>query len=116
HRILPPRQIVIINIVELYSNNLLPMHTAHANDPRYPIGYDALLAAAGAREHKDQPVVRLDGVALRRIQLGEERVAVQHQPIVPERGLRLLPGSYSTVTDFARFRGWSTSQPRRTAM
>jgi hypothetical protein len=23
---------------------------------------------------------------------------------------------YSTVTDFARFRGWSTSQPRRTAM
>jgi hypothetical protein len=24
--------------------------------------------------------------------------------------------SYSTVTDFARFRGWSTSQPRRTAM
>ena len=24
--------------------------------------------------------------------------------------------SYSTVTDFARFLGWSTSQPRRTAM
>ncbi len=23
---------------------------------------------------------------------------------------------YSTVTDFARLRGWSTSQPRRTAM
>lgn len=23
---------------------------------------------------------------------------------------------YSTVTDFARFLGWSTSQPRRTAM
>src|SRR5947207_2937672 len=23
---------------------------------------------------------------------------------------------YSTVTDFARFRGWSTSHPRRTAM
>ena len=23
---------------------------------------------------------------------------------------------YSTVTDFAKFRGWSTSQPRRTAM
>ncbi len=29
----------------------------------------------------------------------------------------LLPGSdYSTVTDLARLRGWSTSQPRRTAM
>ena len=25
-------------------------------------------------------------------------------------------GRYSTVTDFARFRGWSTSHPRRTAM
>jgi hypothetical protein len=24
-------------------------------------------------------------------------------------------GAYSTVTDLARFRGWSTSQPRRTA-
>ena len=24
--------------------------------------------------------------------------------------------NYSTVTDFARFLGWSTSQPRRTAM
>ena len=24
--------------------------------------------------------------------------------------------NYSTVTDFARLRGWSTSQPRRTAM
>jgi hypothetical protein len=24
--------------------------------------------------------------------------------------------TYSTVTDFARFLGWSTSQPRRTAM
>jgi hypothetical protein len=23
---------------------------------------------------------------------------------------------YSTVTDFARLRGWSTSQPRRTAI
>jgi uncharacterized protein YjdB len=27
-----------------------------------------------------------------------------------------LSGTYSTVTDFARFRGWSTSHPRRTAM
>jgi len=28
----------------------------------------------------------------------------------------LMADGYSTVTDFARFRGWSTSQPRRTAM
>ncbi len=27
----------------------------------------------------------------------------------------LMPRRYSTVTDFARFRGWSTSQPRRIA-
>ena len=26
-----------------------------------------------------------------------------------------LAGAYSTVTDLARLRGWSTSQPRRTA-
>jgi hypothetical protein len=34
------------------------------------------------------------------------------------RTLRLQPdhATYSTVTDFARFLGWSTSQPRRTAM
>jgi hypothetical protein len=29
---------------------------------------------------------------------------------------RMAKQFYSTVTDFARFRGWSTSQPRRTAM
>jgi hypothetical protein len=27
-----------------------------------------------------------------------------------------LESAYSTVTDLARLRGWSTSQPRRTAM
>jgi hypothetical protein len=27
----------------------------------------------------------------------------------------LAVAGYSTVTDFARFRGWSTSQPRSTA-
>jgi hypothetical protein len=32
------------------------------------------------------------------------------------RFLILKPYPYSTVTLFARFRGWSTSAPRRTAM
>ena len=32
------------------------------------------------------------------------------------RARRLGANGYSTVTDFARLRGWSTSQPRRTAM
>jgi hypothetical protein len=36
---------------------------------------------------------------------------VHHASILAENA----PG-YSTVTDFARFLGWSTSQPRRTAM
>jgi len=30
--------------------------------------------------------------------------------------VRLSSGSYSTVTLLARFLGWSTSQPRMTAM
>jgi hypothetical protein len=30
--------------------------------------------------------------------------------------LHSRPVPYSTVTDLARFLGWSTSQPRRTAM
>jgi hypothetical protein len=34
-----------------------------------------------------------------------------HADILAENG-----AGYSTVTDFARLRGWSTSQPRRTAM
>jgi len=33
-----------------------------------------------------------------------------------EPGARNKIKNYSTVTDFARLRGWSTSQPRRTAM
>ncbi len=62
------------------------MHAAHAQEPGDPVRDDARLAAAGAREHEEGPVARRHGVALRRIQLGEERVAVQHQPIVPYAG------------------------------
>jgi hypothetical protein len=43
-------------------------------------------------------------------------------PLKPKDGLNgppvglIGPSAYSTVTDFAKFRGWSTSQPRLTAM
>jgi hypothetical protein len=32
------------------------------------------------------------------------------------RGIRAIAPRHSTVTDFAKFRGWSTSHPRLTAM
>ena len=35
-------------------------------------------------------------------------------PYYDQEAERQRPGGYSTVTDFARFRGWSTSHPRRT--
>src|SRR5262249_872415 len=38
-------------------------------------------------------------------------------PVAPgSRGKPSVPGDYSTVTDFARFRGWSTSVPISTAV
>src|SRR3989454_3922629 len=79
----PPRHLARGLVGERDGEDVPRMHTAHAEEPRDPVGDDARLAAAGAREHEDRPVVRRDGVALRRIQLGEKRVAVQHQPIVP---------------------------------
>jgi hypothetical protein len=36
--------------------------------------------------------------------------------VTRERKAFVAGQTYSTVTDFARLRGWSTSQPRRTAM
>ena len=60
---------------------------------------DARLARAGAGENQQRAIDVLDGAALLGIEGGEEV-----QPL------------YSTVTLLARFLGWSTSQPRRTAM
>ena len=62
-----------------------------ADDPR--------LAGPGAGEDQQRPVPVQDRLALLGIQFGEE-----------------LQCPYSTVTLLARFRGWSTSQPRSTAM
>ena len=44
------------------------------------------------------------------VQNGGSRGILPH-PAIP---ISLLFRAYSTVTDFARLRGWSTSQPRRT--
>jgi len=38
------------------------------------------------------------------------------EPIGVPRCARNMGSFYSTVTDFAKFLGWSTSHPRRTAM
>ena len=60
---------------------------------------DPGLAGPGAGEDEQGPVAVQDRLALLGIQFGEE-----------------LQRPYSTVTLLARFRGWSTSQPRSTAM
>ena len=77
---------------------------------------------------------RRDRVALRRVQRREQTLGghcgVRHgakryhnregswpSPLPSPRGERAERVTrYSTVTDLARFRGWSTSRPRRTAM
>ena len=68
------------------------------------VGDDAGLAAARPGEDQDRPVGGEDGLPLLRI-----------EPV--EDGGRGPPNDqvYSTVTDLARFRGWSTSRPARTA-
>jgi len=48
-----------------------------------------------------------DGLALFGVQRREE-IGAGHRAILRQT-------DYSTVTDFARFLGWSTSHPRRTA-
>ena len=88
---------------------------------------DARLARARAGEDEQRPFDLLDGFALlgvesvrKSIRL-ERRVARGHAPLqYSERrtadAARCRVDSYSTVTLLARLRGWSTSQPRRTAM
>lgn len=53
---------------------------------------------------------------------GEKTSGLNHAPInmggnpMSTQGNQLSPvGNYSTVTDFAKLRGWSTLQPRKTA-
>jgi hypothetical protein len=70
--------------------------------------------------------VRWAGVALARSQGKAAKLLPRQTTPRPYRRGRLYPRSfaapdlrplsYSTVTDLARLRGWSTSQPRRTAM
>ena len=47
---------------------------------------------------------------------GQHRLALLRvQPVEEREGAAINDRVYSTVTDFARFRGWSTSRPARTA-
>jgi hypothetical protein len=79
-------------------------HPALADEVRDAAGDHARLAAAGASEDQHRPV------------RGQHRLAllwVQRRHQGRDGRLRVL--AHSTVTDFARFRGWSTSRPARTA-
>jgi hypothetical protein len=62
-------------------------------------------------------VAAIVGVAAARILTGTHASGVLEElsgAIQHARGVRTV--SHSTVTDLAKFLGWSTSQPRRTAM
>jgi hypothetical protein len=91
---------------------------------------DACLAGPGACQDQQRPLDVEDRLALLRIEgleevhgvaedpgarasggRGELSIVLESWPVFPSPS----PG-YSTVTLFARLRGWSTSQPRRTAM
>jgi UDP-N-acetylglucosamine 2-epimerase (non-hydrolysing) len=60
----------------------------------------------------------LADLLFRRSEDGDENLEREGVPArkVHRVGERGTSSAYSTVTDLARFRGWSTSQPRRTAM
>ena len=62
------------------------------------------------------PFVVQDGLCLVRVEAGQGGRVGHCEIIDPELMLKTEDFGYSTVTDFARFLGWSTSQPRRTAM
>ncbi len=48
--------------------------------------------------------------------MGQKQIPCANDRKKGKDGQMRLPETYSTVTDLARFLGWSTSQPRRTAM
>ena len=68
------------------------------------VGDDAGLAAARAGQDQDGAVGGQHRLALLRV-----------QPLEQRRLGGVRSASYSTVTDLARLRGWSTSRPARTA-
>src|SRR5205823_667612 len=71
--------------------DMLRGHPADAEEPGDPVGDDPRLAAAGAREHEEGPVARRHRLALRRVQVDEERLAVEHLAIVPCATIRPSP-------------------------
>ena len=95
--------------------DLAPAHAAHAQAQHLA---DRLLGSPATRDALGPTVA----VAI--LRLGQDAatesvgVAAQdsHDPIdVDEVDPHLVAAHYSTVTDFARFLGWSTSVPRATA-
>ena len=68
------------------------------------VGDDPRLAAPGAGEDENRPLDRGHGRALLIVEPGENG---------RRQGQEGAP--YSTVTDLARLRGWSTSRPARSA-
>src|SRR5213594_1963562 len=117
-------------IGECNCEDLLRPDVAIFNQVRHAIGDDPGLAAACAGENEDRALATFHGVEL----FGIEKLRKVHAFYEPQKGLirgqtpifmgcrtsrsdpeLIPPCGYSTVTLFARLRGWSISQPRRTA-
>ena len=83
---------------------------AALDEARQAVRDDPGLARAGAGEDEERALVVEDGLAS--VRDSARRAAGQYRESSDVRG---IIDRHSTVTDFARFRGWSTSHPRRTA-
>ena len=87
-------------VCECHRQDLIRLCVTVANQIRRAVGDDTGLARPGAGEDEQRTRAVKDGSALFRVEVFEE----------------LHGRDYSTVTLLARFRGWSTSHPRRMAM
>ena len=56
------------------------VHAAHADQIGHAVGDDARLAASGRGEDEERAVAGDDGLALRRIEVADKRLGVQHEP------------------------------------
>ena len=76
------------------------------------------LNLAGHWAHKPPSDLAEHAPTLRQRRAAVERLNAKLEALLrldPSRGALGTPHGYSTVTDFARFRGWSTSVPFSTA-
>ena len=83
-----------------------------ADEPGDAVGDDAGLSGAGPGEHEQRAARVDDRLPLRGVRANRANCSGGFTPRIVAGG----SDAYSTVTLLARLRGWSTSQPRSSAM